>query len=90
MGSLDEIGDDFTADAWSLSTLMQAKRHAVLESLAVVDLAMETLGGRSYFRRCPLERMLRDVRAGTFHPFTPEVTLTHAGKLALGQPTHTE
>jgi alkylation response protein AidB-like acyl-CoA dehydrogenase len=90
MGSLDELGDDYPADAASLSTVMLAKRHAVLESLAVVDLAMETLGGRSYFRRCPLERMLRDVRAGTFHPFTPEATLTYAGKLALGQPTTTE
>lgn len=87
MGSLDRIGDDYPADAATLSTVMLAKRHAVLEAIEVVDLAMEALGGRSYFRRSPLERALRDVRAGTFHPLTPENTLTHAGRLALGRST---
>ena len=67
-----------------------AKRQAVLDAIAVVDLAMEVLGGRSYFRRSPLERAHRDVRAGTFHPFAPETTLTYAGKLALGDPGLTE
>jgi alkylation response protein AidB-like acyl-CoA dehydrogenase len=42
------------------------------------------LGGRSYFRSSPLERAWRDVRAGTFHPLTPEATLAYAGQLALG------
>ena len=32
----------------------------------------------------------RDVRAGTFHPLTPEATLAYAGKLALGDPGVTE
>lgn len=87
MGSLDQIGDTYGADAATLSAVMLAKRHAVLEAVEVVDLAMEVLGGRAYFRRNPLERALRDVRAGTFHPLTPENTLTHAGRLALGRPT---
>jgi len=87
MGSLDQIGDDYAADADTLATLMLAKRHAVLEAIEVVDLAMEVLGGRSYFRRSPLERAYRDVRAGTFHPLNPENTLAHAGKLALGVST---
>jgi acyl-CoA dehydrogenase len=51
---------------------------------------MEVLGGRAYFRRSPLERAFRDVRAGTFHPFTPEATLSYAGKVALGDPGVTE
>jgi acyl-CoA dehydrogenase len=51
---------------------------------------MDVLGGRAYFRRSPLERAYRDVRAGTFHPFTPEMTLAYAGKLALGDPGTTE
>jgi acyl-CoA dehydrogenase len=62
----------------------------VTEAIEVVDLAMDVLGGRSYFRRSPLERAYRDVRAGTFHPFTPENTLTYAGRLALGDPGTTE
>jgi alkylation response protein AidB-like acyl-CoA dehydrogenase len=84
LGSLDELGDDYTADTATMLTLMVAKRQAVTEAIAVVDLAMEVLGGRSYFRRSPLERAVRDVRAGTFHPLTPEVTLTMAGRQAFG------
>jgi acyl-CoA dehydrogenase len=90
MGSIDQIGDAYGADAAALSTMMLAKRHAVLEAVEVVDLAMGVLGGRAYFRSSPLERAYRDVRAGTFHPLTPEVTLTYAGKLALGDPGTTE
>jgi acyl-CoA dehydrogenase len=90
MGALDQIGDGYAADAATLSTVMLAKRHAVTEAIEVVDLAMGVLGGRSYFRSSPLERASRDVRAGVFHPFTPEITLAYAGKLALGDPGRTE
>jgi acyl-CoA dehydrogenase len=90
MGSIDEIGDAYGADAATLATVMLAKRNAVLEAVEVVDLAMGVLGGRSYFRSSPLERAYRDVRAGTFHPLTPEVTLSYAGKLALGDSGVTE
>ncbi|HEX6421033.1 MAG TPA: acyl-CoA dehydrogenase family protein [Acidimicrobiales bacterium] len=90
LGAIDEIGDDPRPSPGLLASAMIAKRQAVTEAVAVVDLAMDTLGGRSYFRRSPLERAWRDVRAGTFHPFTPEATLAYAGKLALGDPGHTE
>jgi alkylation response protein AidB-like acyl-CoA dehydrogenase len=90
MGSLDEMGDAYAADAATLSTVMVAKREAVLGAIAVVDLAMDVVGGRSYFKRSPLERAYRDVRAGTFHPLPPEATLTYAGKVALGDPGTTE
>jgi alkylation response protein AidB-like acyl-CoA dehydrogenase len=86
MGSLDEMDADLTPGPALLTTVMIAKRQAVLDAIAVVDLAMDVLGGRSYFRRSPLERAYRDVRAGTFHPLPPETTLTYAGKVALGDP----
>ena len=38
------------------------------------------------FRRHPLERWYRDVRAGTLHPFTHFWLLEMIGKLALGVP----
>jgi acyl-CoA dehydrogenase len=69
---------------------MLAKRQAVLAAIAVVDQAMDLGGGRSFFRSSPLERRVRDVRAGTFHPFTPEVTLAFAGRVALGVGTDAE
>ena len=86
MGALDDLGDDYVADRHALTTVMLAKRHAVLSAIEVVDLAMAVLGGRSFFRRSGMERAYRDVRAGAFHPLTPEATLTYAGKVALGDP----
>ena len=65
-------GDDrFVTLAAEVATMMLAKRQAVTDAIAVVDLAMDVLGGRSYFRSGPLERAYRDVRAGTFHPSPP-------------------
>jgi alkylation response protein AidB-like acyl-CoA dehydrogenase len=37
-------------------------------AVAIVDRVMELAGGMAYFRRFPLERMFRDVRAGLIHP----------------------
>ncbi|SDJ27815.1 acyl-CoA dehydrogenase [Actinokineospora alba] len=84
MGAVEELGDDYGLEPSTLATVMLAKRHAVISAIAVVDLAMDIMGGRSFFRRFPLERAYRDVRAGRFHPLTPEVTLNYVGKLTLG------
>jgi alkylation response protein AidB-like acyl-CoA dehydrogenase len=90
LGAIDELGDDYAVDPPTLATVMVAKGQAVTDAIAVVDLAMDVLGGRAYFRSATLERAYRDVRAGTFHPLTPEATLAYAGKLALGDPGVTE
>ncbi len=89
LGALDDLGDDYTPDEAALETVMLAKRHVVTAAVEVVDLAMETVGGSSYFKRSPLEQAYRDVRAGAFHPLTPEKSLLLAGRLALGQPVET-
>ncbi|TYB70271.1 acyl-CoA dehydrogenase [Nonomuraea sp. PA05] len=89
-GALDDLGPRYACTPDTLATVMIAKREAVLAAVEVVGLAMDLAGGGSYFRRSPLERACRDVRAGTFHPLTPEATLLYAGKLALGDPGLTE
>ena len=63
---------------------MLAKRHAVNEARAVVDIALEVAGGSAFFRGSPIERAYRDVRGGPFHPLTPEATLDLVGRRALG------
>ena len=55
-------------------------------ALDVVTKAMQAVGGPSLFRRYPLERWYRDVRAGTLHPFTHSWLLEMIGKRALGIP----
>jgi acyl-CoA dehydrogenase len=83
LGAVDEVGDNPDANESVLETLMTAKRHAVLEARAVVDLALEVAGGRAFYRTSPLERAYRDVRGGPFHPLTPEDTLNLVGERVL-------
>ena len=68
-----------------------ASRMVAMEnSVRVVDLAMRTVGGIAYFKRLPLERYYRDVRAGLFHPFDTDETLELLGKTAFGIPMYDE
>jgi acyl-CoA dehydrogenase len=89
IGSVNELADDYKVDDETLARLMAAKRQVLLDSEGVVDLAMSTIGGLAYYKRSPVERAYRDVRAGKFHPMTPERTLYYAGRLALGQSVDT-
>jgi alkylation response protein AidB-like acyl-CoA dehydrogenase len=88
LGGLDEMGEDYAypLDERLTNTILLAKRCVITEAVEIVDLALETVGGASYFKRSPLERAYRDVRAGKYHPLTPEKTLIHAGRFALGLP----
>lgn len=83
LGALDEYGDDYRPDERTANVSMIAKRDVILNAIDVVNIAMETAGGPAYFRSSPIERAYRDVRAGAFHPFTPDKTLIHAGRYAL-------
>ena len=55
-------------------------------AVRVVDLALRAVGGASYFKRLPLERYFRDVRAALYHPFDSDETLDLLGKSAFGIP----
>jgi len=83
LAAVEEIGEDPAADEATLETVMLAKRHAVNEARAVVDIALEVAGGSAFFRGSPIERAYRDVRGGPFHPLTPEATLELVGRRAL-------
>lgn len=84
LGAVTEIGNDYVLDDATANIIVVGKREVVNAATDVVDMAMDLAGGGSYFRRSPIERAYRDVRAGKFHPLTPEKTLLHAGRLALG------
>jgi acyl-CoA dehydrogenase len=90
LGSLIVFDQTYTCDPPTVAAIMHAKRCVVDEAVAIVDVAMETVGGAAFFKRSPLERLYRDVRAGKFHPLTPEATLLYGGRVALGQPVDTE
>ena len=80
----EEIGEDPAPSVDAVIAAMAAKREIALAAVEVCDIAMEVAGGRAFVKGSPIERAYRDVRAAKFHPFTPELTLVHAGRHALG------
>jgi alkylation response protein AidB-like acyl-CoA dehydrogenase len=67
-------------------TAVAARMIAIENSVRVVDLAQRAVGGQAYFKRLPLERLHRDVRAGLYHPFDSDESLEFLGKSAFGHP----
>jgi alkylation response protein AidB-like acyl-CoA dehydrogenase len=85
-GALATVGDDPAPSMDLVVAVMAAKWHIAKAGLEVCDLAMEVGGGSTFYRGSPIERAYRDIRAVTYHPFPPEETLAHAGKVGLGLP----
>jgi alkylation response protein AidB-like acyl-CoA dehydrogenase len=71
--------------SWSQKAVA-ARMIAMENSVRVVDLALRIVGGASFFKRLPLERYYRDVRAALYHPFDSDETLEFLGKSAFGIP----
>jgi alkylation response protein AidB-like acyl-CoA dehydrogenase len=85
-GALAAVGDDPAPSMEVYAQVMTAKREIALAGIEVCDLAMDVAGGAAFFRGSVIERAYRDIRAAKFHPLSPEDTLLHAGRLALGLP----
>lgn len=81
-------GADFGAQL--LPKVTAPQYVATRTALDVVTRAMQAIGGPSIFRRHPIERLYRDVRAGTLHPYTHSWLLEMIGKLQLGVPLDVE
>lgn len=60
------------------------KYVAVNAADEAVDRCVRMTGGHGIFRKMPLERHYRDVRAGQFHPPNNDVARETIGKAALG------
>lgn len=86
-GALRDVGDDPTPSAETFLAVMLAKAHVVQAGMQVCDLAMDVAGGPAYFKGSVIERCYRDIRAGKFHPLTPEQTLAEVGRHELGLST---
>jgi alkylation response protein AidB-like acyl-CoA dehydrogenase len=85
-GAMATIGDDPQPSMENVVAMMAAKREISNGGIEVCDVAMEVAGGAGFFRTSPIERCYRDIRGVKFHPFTPEQTLVHAGRVCLGLP----
>jgi alkylation response protein AidB-like acyl-CoA dehydrogenase len=65
-----------------LQLAILCKETVTSHAIAVVEKAVEIAGGRSYFRKSPLERLARDVRAARFHPPSSPISFQMAGERA--------
>jgi alkylation response protein AidB-like acyl-CoA dehydrogenase len=86
-GALDVIGDDPAPSVERMSAALTAKREIATAGIEICDIAMEVGGGAAFFKGSTIERCYRDIRGAKYHPLTPEDTLVHGGRLALGLPT---
>ena len=75
---------DFAPENERASAALARKTLVSKAAVATVERACEAVGGPSYFRRSPLEQLLRDVRASGFHPLPEKKQLAFTGRVALG------
>ena len=73
-------------DAAALVALMEAKVSACDTGPRVTQLALEVCGGQAYTPSLPIERYLRDARAGSVMAPTNGVLKTWIGKALAGLP----
>ena len=75
---------DFDPTAQRASLSVQAKTVVADACVRTVEKALELAGGRGYFRRLGIEKLMRDVRAGIYHPLQPKRQHSFSGRVALG------
>jgi len=68
----------------ALPALAAAKVYATNAAVEATDLAVRTAGGAALLPTLPLERLLRDARAGLTHPPSDEVGYASLGASLLG------
>lgn len=71
-------------DSASASRALQAKSIITKHGRECAQIAMEALGGYSYFKKVGIERLYRDIMAGEFHPMQAGKQKELLGKYLLG------
>jgi alkylation response protein AidB-like acyl-CoA dehydrogenase len=83
-GALAQLGDDPEPTIDNFVTVQQMKRVVTELCQDIALAAAELAGGGAFARRGAVDRMIRDLRAALYHPFSADLTLTHAGQHRLG------
>ncbi|MGE3075747.1 MAG: acyl-CoA dehydrogenase family protein [Dehalococcoidia bacterium] len=83
-GALCRLGEDPESTIENFQTTQHAKRAVAEHGARAIEGAMAALGGRSFYRSSPVERIARDFRGINYHPLTPEAAIFYAGRVALG------
>jgi alkylation response protein AidB-like acyl-CoA dehydrogenase len=78
-------GYDFAPSLGRANDALVYKTLCAKGAIRTVQKALEVAGGAAYFRRCPLERLFRDVAAATYHPLPEARQVQFTGRIALGR-----
>ena len=74
----------FTPSLENTNATLIRKTLCANACIATVEKASEAIGGRSYFRKMGVERLLRDIHASQFHPLQEKKQHLFSGRLAAG------
>jgi alkylation response protein AidB-like acyl-CoA dehydrogenase len=83
-GVFAQLGDDPEPTVDNFVAAQQMKRVVTNACQDIGLVSAELAGGGAYARRGAVDRMIRDLRAALYHPYSAETTLTHAGQHRLG------
>jgi alkylation response protein AidB-like acyl-CoA dehydrogenase len=75
---------DFAPTTELSNSILIRKTLAVNAALATAEKALECMSGTGFYRSSRLERLLRDLHAGQFHPLPEKKQHLFTGRLALG------
>lgn len=75
---------DFQPTMGHASRALIGKTLAANAGVTAVHKALEVVGGRGFFRRHELERLLRDIQGAPFHPLPEKRQVVFTGRVALG------
>jgi alkylation response protein AidB-like acyl-CoA dehydrogenase len=77
-------GRDFKPSNDLASQMLARKTIAAASAIRTVEKAVELSGGSAFYRTSELERLLRDVRAGHYHPLPEKAQQRFTGRVLLG------
>lgn len=75
---------DFEPVDTTANAIFIRKTIAAHAAITTVEKAMEVVGGASFYRSMGLERLLRDVQGGLYHPLHEKRQHLFTGRMALG------
>lgn len=81
-----EIAEESAPSPATTSAALACRTLTGRHAIAVVEQAMELVGGQAFYRKSGLERIFRDVQAARFHPLREQEQLDLTGRTALAWP----
>ena len=74
----------FTPSLELANRMLVLKTATITAARRCVEATLEAAGGPAFYRCTGLERLLRDVRAGDYHPLQPSAQRLFTGRVGLG------